>query len=358
MNRNNYCIIMAGGFGSRFWPMSKSDNPKQFVDVMGVGESMLQTTFRRFERICPRENIIIVTGRNYVERVREQLPGLLSYQVLAEPMRRNTAPCVAYAGAIINELNPNANIVVTPSDHAVFGDESFVNNITDALRITAEHPWIITIGARPVNPNSKYGYIQFRDSASLPEMHNLHEVVTFTEKPPIEMARQFIASGEFFWNSGLFVWNLKTLIQAYRDFLPDIAASFFALSCKTSAEELDRIYATSEAISIDFGIMEKANNVHVMEAGYGWSDVETWDSLSNTCVKDSNGNAIVSGNVFTYDVKNCVVHIPAGKTVVLQGMKDYIVAGDEDTLLICKKSAEDRIFKFSSDVELSQILGK
>lgn len=357
MSPNNYCIIMAGGFGSRFWPMSKSDNPKQFVDVMGVGESMLQTTFHRFERICPRENIIIVTGRNYVEKVRQQLPGLLPYQVLAEPTRRNTAPCVAYAGAVISKLNPDANIVVTPSDHAVFGEDRFANNIIDALRITAERPWIITIGARPVNPNTKYGYIQFRDRASLPEAHNLHEVVTFTEKPPIEMARQFIASGEFFWNSGLFVWSLKTLMQAYKDFLPNIAASFFELSDQSSAEELDKVYALSEAISIDFGIMEKAGNVHVMEADFGWSDVETWDSLSNTCVKDADGNAIVSGNVFTYDVKNCVVHLPKDKTLVLQGMRDCIVAGDADTLLICQKSAEERIFKFSSDVELSKILG-
>lgn len=349
---------MAGGFGSRFWPMSKADNPKQFVDIMGTGESMLQTTFRRFEKICPRENIIIVTGQAYEDKVREQLPNLLPYQVLSEPMRRNTAPCVAYAGAIIQELNPDANIVVTPSDHAVFGESKFIDNIVDALSITAKNPWIITIGARPVNPNTKYGYIQFQEKPSLPNMNNLHKVVTFTEKPPIEMARQFIASGEFFWNSGLFVWSLKTLRQAYSEYLPNIANAFFAINNRTQQEEIDRVYSTSQAISIDFGIMEKAPNVHVMEAAFGWSDVETWDSLSNTCIKDPNGNAIVSGNVFAYDVKNCVVHIPADKTVVLQGMKDYIVAGDKDTLLICKKSQEDKIVKFASDVDLKRILGK
>lgn len=356
VNKNNFCIIMAGGFGSRFWPMSKANNPKQFVDVMGTGESMLQNTFHRFERICPRENIIIVTGQLYEERVRQQIPGLKRYQVLTEPTRRNTAPCVAYAASIINTLNPHANIVVTPSDHAVFGEDAFVENITQALQFVAQNPWIITIGARPVNPNTKYGYIQFQESYPVPDAPNLHKVVTFTEKPPIEMAQQFIASGEFFWNAGIFVWSLPTLLQAYRNYLPAIANAFFALTPDTPAVELDRVYSLCESISVDFGIMEKAANVYVMEATFGWSDVETWDSLYGTCTKDDNGNAIVSGNVFAYEVKNCVVHVPSTKTVVLQGMEDYIVAGDEDTLLICRRDQEHRTFKFSSDVDLQQIM--
>ena len=355
MNKNNFCIIMAGGYGSRFWPMSKANNPKQFLDILGSGESMLQTTFRRCERFCPRENIIIVTGELYAEKVRQQIPGLQRYQVLSEPTRRNTAPCVAYAASIIHELNPNANVVVTPSDHAVFGEDSYVRNLEDATTIVQEHDWIITVGVRPTNPNTKYGYIQFGDQPSLPQAHNLHKVITFTEKPPLEMARQFIASGEFFWNTGVFVWRLPVLMKAYETFLPKIARDFFSLGQSASPAELDRTYSLSEAISIDFGIMEKATNVHVMEAAFGWSDVETWDSLYNTGLQDNHGNVVVSGNVMMYDVNNCVVHVPQKMNVVIQGLDNYIVAGDDDTVLICRRDNEDQIFRYASDMELDEL---
>jgi len=346
---------MAGGFGSRFWPICKANNPKQFIDILGNGQSMLQTTFHRFENICPRENIIIVTGELYADRVREQIKGLAPYQVLSEPTRRNTAPCIAFAASIIYHMNPKANIIVTPSDHAVFGQEQFEQDIEQAIAITEKHDYIVTIGVRPTNPNTKYGYIQFAEESALPKMSRLHKIVTFTEKPPLEMARQFIATGEFFWNAGIFVWRLSTLRKAYRQFLPTLAASFFTIRPDTPALELDRIYSLSEAISVDFGIMEHAENVYVLEASFGWSDVESWDSLYNTCQRDSQGNGIISGQVFTYDVTNTVVHVPNDKTVILQGLDNYIVAGDDKTLLICRRTQEDKIVKYASDVELAEL---
>ena len=352
MNRNNYCIIMAGGTESRFWPMSNYSNPKQFIDIFGNGKSMLQTTFERFERICPKENIIIVTGESNAEQVRQQIPDLLDYQVLSEPLRRNTAPCVAYAASIIQELNPQANVIVTPSDHAIINDDLFVQNINKAIEITTQHNWIVTMGVKPAHPNTKYGYIQFAENASLAEVPNLHKVVTFTEKPPIEMAIQFLLTGEFFWNAGIFIWSLPVLIEAYRTYLPSIAETVFGLSSESSNEEILSTYSQIDPISIDNGIMEKAGNVYVMEADFGWSDVETWDSLYQNCPKDTAGNAIAKGNVLLYDCKDCVVHIPNRQTVILQGLEDYIVTANDEVLMVCRKDQEHTIPKYASDYDL------
>ena len=316
---------------------------------------MLQATFQRFENICPRENIIIVTGELYADRVRQQIKGLASYQVLSEPTRRNTAPCIAYAASVIYHLNPKANIIVTPSDHAIFGQENFERDINQALALTEKSDHIVTIGVRPTNPNTKYGYIQFAEEPAFPKADNIHKIITFTEKPPVEMARQFIATGEFFWNAGIFIWRLSTLRRAYRTYLPNIAKSYFSLRSDTPAIEVDRIYSLSEAISVDFGIMEHADNVYVLEASFGWSDVESWDSLYDTCRRDSDGNSLISGNVFAYDVHNTIVHLPSNRTVILQGLAGYIVAGDENTLLVCRRDQEERLAKFASDVELAEL---
>ena len=351
---------MAGGLGSRFWPISNSDTPKQFIDVMGVGKSLLQMTFERFEKFCRREQIVIVTGEHYADQVREQIPSLEPHQVVVEPMRRNTAPCIAYASAIINQRDPEATIIVSPADHAIFKQDKFEADMLQAVDVVGSHDWIITLGAQPTKPETSYGYIQFREQASLENAKNLHKVVTFTEKPPVEMARQFIASGEFFWNAGIFVWRLPILMQAYRDFLPAIAETFFSLGIDTPHEDLERVYAHSEAISVDNGIMEKASNVHVMEAGFGWSDVETWDSLYDVSLRDSHGNAILGGNVFTYNTKNTIVTMPdeKGKTVVVEGLDGYIVAASDDTLMICRRSQEEMAFRFASDVALKELIDK
>lgn len=352
LNPNNFCIIMAGGFGSRFWPICSSTKAKQFIDLMGTGVSMIQRTFERFTEVCLRENIIIVTTREYEDEVRQQIPDLQDYQVLCEPFRRNTAPCIAYAAAVIADINPNANIVVTPSDHAIFGNDNFSRNINDAIVVVDSHDWIVTLGAQPVNPNIKYGYIQFREANLSNTSSRIHKAVTFVEKPPFDMACQFISTGEFLWNAGIFVWRLPVLMDAYRHYLPSLAADFFQLGADTPADKLAEIYTRAEAISVDYGIIEKAENVYVMEADFGWSDVETWDSLFLAMPKDDSGNVLASGNVLTYDTHNCVVHLDPTRYAVIQGLDDYIVAAGPDTLLICPRSQEEQLMKFSSDVEL------
>lgn len=343
---------MAGGFGSRFWPLCSPSMPKQFIDLMGTGVTLIQQTFRRFESICPRENIIIVTTQAHASQVREQIPDLQDHQLLCEPFRRNTAPCIAYAASIINDINPNANIVVSPSDHAIFGDDDFRRNINDAITVANDYDWIVTLGAQPVNPNIKYGYIQFHESRLNYTSSRIHKVVTFMEKPPYDMACQFITSGEFLWNAGIFVWRLPVLIQAFREHLPTIADRFFGLHLDTPAEQLEETYTQAQSISVDYGIMESAKNVYVLESDFRWSDVETWDSLFLATPKDANGNAISSGQVITHDTKNCIIHLDPTKYAVIQGLDNYIVAAGTDTLLICSRDQDEQLIKFHSDVEL------
>ena len=360
LSTHTWTVIMAGGLGSRFWPVSSTDSPKQFLDVMGVGRTMLQLTFERFAQLCPRQQIVVVTGEQYADRVREQLPGLLPYQVLAEPLRRNTAPCVAYAASVVSQIDPEATLVVAPSDLAIFHEDKFIDDLRQAVDTVQRHDWIITLGAQPTRPNTSYGYIQFREQPSLPDARNLHPVVTFTEKPPVDMARQMIASGEFFWNAGIFVWTLPVLRSAYERYLPAVAESFFKLGIVTPWHEVERVYSQCDAVSVDNGIMERADNVHVLAASFGWSDVETWDSLYDVTAHDAQGNAVVSGNVFTYDSRNCLVVMPddAEKTVVLEGLDGYIVAASSDTLMVCRRASEEQVFRFASDVELKKLMDK
>lgn len=355
MNQNNFCIIMAGGFGSRFWPLCDNNNPKQFIDIMGNGQSMLQNTFHRYAQVCPRENIIIVTAEGYGKRVHSQIPDLESYQVLEEPMRRNTAPCVAWAASVIESINPNANVIVTPSDHAIFGDRLFVEKMNKAIDAANRFDWIITVGVRPSNPNTKYGYIQFSKSASCKDIPDLHKVVTFTEKPPIEMARQFIHTGEFFWNAGIFIWRLDVLKEAFSQYLPVVYNTLHGMGADVDRQQLLQNYTRIDSISIDYGIIEKASNVHVLEADFGWSDVETWELLYNASGKDANNNAILAGDVMTYDVKNCLVNAPGvDATIVLQGLDGYIVTANKGVLMVCQRDQQENIARFMTDYELRQ----
>ena len=350
---------MAGGLGSRFWPISTEDTPKQLIDVMGNGQSMLQTTFDRFTQICMHDHIVVVTGEQYYDKVREQLPNLEPWQVLAEPMRRNTAPCIAYAAAIVRERDAEATVIVSPSDHAIFRQDLFVADLKQAVAAAAHNDWIITLGVQPTHPDTSYGYIQFRETPSMPDCDNLHPVVTFTEKPPVEIARQMIASGEFFWNTGLLVWRLPVLLDAYRHYLPDVADLFFRLGSRSHPDDVEYVYSQSEAVSIDHGIMEKADNVHVLAASFGWSDVETWNTLYDASRHDANGNAILGNdNIFFYNTHNCVIAMPneSGKSIVVEGLDGYIVAADSNTLMICRRSSEDLVFKFASDVELKKLI--
>lgn len=354
MNKNNYCIIMAGGIGARFWPLSRQNNPKQFIDILGTGETLIQTTFKRFTTVCPPENIYIVTNEIYKDLVLSQLPLVSEEQVLCEPARRNTAPCIAYANYRILQRNPEANIVVAPSDHIILKEDIFTEVITSALKASAENDWLLTLGIQPSRPDTGYGYIQFEETEVQSHDDRIRKVKTFTEKPQLEMAMQFLASGDFLWNSGIFIWRLKTILAAFDKYLPEVDQLFRGGIGKynTPAEDafIQQTYSVCKSISIDYGVMEKAENVYVLASDFGWSDLGTWGSLYDTRKKDEKGNAVVGQNVMLYDSRNCIVNMPADKLVVLHGLDDFIVVEDEGVLLICRKGDEQQIRQFVNDV--------
>lgn len=349
---------MAGGVGSRFWPMSRTSHPKQFIDILGTGETLIQQTAKRFRKIIPDENIFIVTNETYTGLVREQIPWLKESQIIAEPSRRNTAPCIAYACFKIRQINPDANIVVAPSDHIILNEENFCNVIESALAATAENDWLLTLGIKPSRPDTGYGYIQFREEEVFPGDNRIRKVKTFTEKPALDMARFFIESGDFLWNSGIFIWSLKSIMDAFEKYLPEIRDAFSKGSdlYNTAAEQefIRQTYATCKSISIDYGIMEKAGNVYVLCSDFGWSDLGTWGSLYENRQKDEQGNAIVGKNVIVYDSNNCIVNIPKDKLVVLQGLDDYIVVESGNVLLVCRKQDEQQIRQFVNDVRMNK----
>ena len=353
MNTNNYCVIMAGGIGSRFWPMSRTEQPKQFLDILGTGETLIQQTYNRLKRICPEENIYIVTNDIYRELTFKQLPNLNDEQVICEPSRRNTAPCIAYANFKIAAKNPNANIVVAPADHLILKEEEFVRVINIALDYTANNDALFTLGITPTRPDTGYGYIQF-DTVD----EEIKKVKTFTEKPNLELAKQFIDSGDFCWNSGMFVWSLKSINKAFENLLPTMHQIFSAGEGKynTAEEEafIKDAYSTCKNISIDYGIMEKSKNVHVISADIGWSDLGTWGSIYTHLPLDENKNAVVGKNVMLYESKGNIVNVPKNKLVVLQGLKDYIVVESDNILLVCKKQDEQEIKQFVSDIKLTK----
>lgn len=345
---------MAGGIGSRFWPMSRTSQPKQFIDILGSGETLIQQTFKRFERVCPSENIYIVTNEIYREQIKKQIPHINDEQIVCEPARRNTAPCIAYANYKIHKINPDANIIVAPSDHIILKEDEFVEVISKALEATRENDWLVTLGITPSRPDTGYGYIQFNENTGWEKDERLKKVKTFTEKPVLEMAKSFIESGDFLWNAGIFVWSLKSIMKAFEQHLPEVDSIFKEgiPNYNTKNEEvfIKNAYTVCKNISIDYGVMEKADNVYVLISDFGWSDLGTWGSLYETRNKDVNSNTIVGKNVMTYDTKNCIVNMPKDKLVVLQGLDDYIVVEDNNILLICKKGEEQQIRQFVADV--------
>ena len=346
---------MAGGIGSRFWPMSKTSTPKQFLDILGTGETLIQQTINRFRKICPIENVYVVTNDLYKEQVKEQIPDLEYGQILCEPSRRNTAPCIAYANYKIQSINPNANIVVAPSDHIILKEDVFIDVIESALLAASENDWLISLGIQPSRPDTGYGYIQFDKNIVDTRDERIYKVKTFTEKPELEIAKQFVESGDFLWNAGIFVWSLKSIQKAFSTHLPDVNSIFKdgIEMYNTKNEELfiEQAYSICKNISIDYGVMEKAENVHVLSSDFGWSDLGTWGSLYATREKDENKNTIFGKNVMTYDTKNCIVNVKGDRLVVLQGLDDYIVVDDDDTLLICKKTDEQSIRQIVNDVK-------
>ena len=359
-SKHNFCVIMAGGIGARFWPMSRTSHPKQFIDILGTGETLIQQTYQRFKRICPKENIYIVTNEIYNDLVREQIPELTQQQILLEPSRRNTAPCIAYANYCILARDPDARIVVAPSDHIILNEPLFLQNILSALEAASENDWLLTLGLRPSRPDTGYGYIQYLEGKTnvYPKEKHIKKVKTFTEKPNLELAETFLKCGDFLWNSGIFIWSLKSIMKAFNQFLPEVDILFKQGTGKygTAAEKefINKTYAVCKSISIDYGVMEPATNVYVLAADFGWSDLGTWGSLYENRPRDNNGNTVVGKNVMIYESTNCIVNMPSEKVVVLEGLNDYIVVDSDNVLLVCRKSDEQQIRQYVNDVMLEK----
>lgn len=343
---NQYCIIMAGGVGSRFWPVSRESRPKQFLDILGAGKSFLQQTVERFIKIVPKENIFIVTGANYTAITQEQLPDFHPEQILSEPLRRNTAPCIAYAAYKILNRNPNATMVVTPADHHITNEQDFLQVMQNGLNLAANNDALMTIGLHPTRPETNYGYIQINTGETLSlGVQKVYRVKTFTEKPNAELAKVFVESGEFLWNSGIFIWNVKTICRALSTYLPDVASLFEkgAAAYNTNEEKdfISQTYAQCPGISIDYGIMEKADNVYCFAATFGWSDLGTWISLYAHKAKDKQGNVIDAPENMLYNVSNSVVIASdKQKLIVLRGLTNYLIIDSDDVLLVCPNDDE------------------
>ena len=354
---NTYCVIMAGGIGSRFWPMSTTEKPKQFLDVLGVGKSLLRQTYERLLPVCPPENILVVTNEAYKSLVAQDIPEMLEEHILCEPMRRNTAPCIAFASYKIKAKNPNATILVCPSDHLVLKEEAFTNTMKLAVEQARNNDSLVTLGIKPNRPDTGYGYIQFIEENTHPD-ERVKKVKTFTEKPSLEIAQQFLESGDFYWNSGIFIFNVQTIINSFDEHLHDMHILF--------SEGIGNFYSEGEKsfilktfqqcpnISIDYGVMEKSKSVDVVLADFGWSDLGTWGSLNEQLTKDADGNAVVGKNVNLHDSKDCIIHMHGNQTAVIQGLEDYIVVFANNTLLISKKEKEQDIKGFVNQLKLKK----
>ncbi len=344
---------MAGGVGSRFWPLSRREKSKQFLDILGTGETLIQMTYRRFRDICPAENIYVVTNEDSSETVISQL-GIDADHVLAEPLRRNTAPCIAYGVFRIMSENPEAVIAVAPSDHLIRREDEFRKVMDEAFRFASEHDALLTLGIKPDRPETGYGYIQANTLRPVKGYEDLHKVKAFTEKPALAMAKLFIESGDFYWNSGIFIWKASTILDSYNRHLPDIFHTFNdgrkLFSTPGEKEFITRAYAQCSSISVDYGIMEKADNVYVICTDLGWSDLGTWSSLYLHSEHDRNDNAVLNSKAFTYNSEGNIVSLPQGKVAVIQGLDDYIVIDSGDVLLIVSREQEQNIKLYLEDV--------
>ncbi len=353
---NRYVIIMAGGVGSRFWPLSRKDKPKQFIDILGRGETLLQQTFKRFASICNKDHIFVVTSAEHKNLVEEQLD-INPSNILKEPFRRNTAPCLAYGTFRILRENPEAVVVVTPADHLIIKEEKFCEVLDKAFDFAEKNNALLTLGIKPDRPETGYGYIQADQKKPVKDYENLLRVKTFTEKPDIELARVFLESGDFYWNSGIFIWNTNAILSAFEKYLPDIYSAFNEgkdlFGTEKESKFIGKTYAECKNISIDYGIMEKADNVYVICTDIGWSDLGTWSSLYEHSEIDKKGNLKVRGDIFSYDCRGNILNISPGKVAVIQGMKDFIIVDSDDVLLIVRKDEEQNIKNYLEDVRNS-----
>jgi mannose-1-phosphate guanylyltransferase len=352
MNKHHYVAIMAGGIGSRFWPKSRTSYPKQFLDILNTGKTLIQWTFERYKKFIPVENIYVVTSAEYASIVQEQLPEISAENILSEPSRKNTAPCVAYISFKLHQKDPDASLIVAPSDHMVLDADAFEAVALQALDFAEHLKSFVTLGIKPSYPNTGYGYIQFETAAVA---DNIYKVKTFTEKPNLELAKTFLASGDFLWNAGIFIWQVKHVLKAFEQYQPEMYELFQAEKdhFNTPGEQaaIERIYPLCSNISIDYAIMEKANNVYVIPSSFGWSDLGTWNSAYDNLEKDYLGNAVAGENAMIIDATKCMISAPQEKLLVLQGLDDFIVVDTPDVLLICKKEKEQEIKEYVAEVK-------
>jgi len=343
---------MAGGIGSRFWPLSRTDFPKQFLDILNTGRTLIQSTYDRFTSFVPKENIFIVTTNQYKNIVADQLPDLNVDNILCEPSRKNTAPCIAYISYKLHQLNPDANLICAPADHIILDTPGFKKTCLQALHFTAHIKALVTLGIKPTHPNTGYGYIQYEQQEV---SENVFKVKTFTEKPDKELAKTFISSGDFLWNAGIFVWQVKNIVKAFETFLPEMHDVFDAekdnFATENEKEAIERIYPQCVNISIDYGVMEKADNVYIIPSSFGWSDLGTWASAYDNLEKDYLENAVSGANVMIIDATKNIVHADNGKLILIQGLDDFIVVDTRDVLLICKKDREQEIKEYVAEVK-------
>lgn len=349
---NNYCVILAGGIGSRFWPESRKDMPKQFLDVLGTGYSLIQATFMRIQAICPNENIYVVSHESYKHLIREHLPELPEENIVSEPFRKNTAPAAAYITYKIFAQNPDANLAITPADHLIINEQKFIDTVNKGLDYSARHKVIITLGIRPTRADTGYGYIQYETKEN---EDNIHKVITFTEKPDLNLARTFLKSGDFLWNSGIYIWNVNTFIEAFRAHLSEMAEVFDkGLKYFNTEEEekvIQHIYSQCSSVSIDYGITEKVNNAYTIPSNFGWNDLGTWESAYEHAQKDKNGNALNLNNALIVDSAQNFIKSSKEKLVVVQGLHNYIIVDTEKVLLICERSKEQEIKNYVAEIK-------
>lgn len=348
---HSHLVIMAGGIGSRFWPMSTPERPKQFVDVLGTGRTFIQMTVDRFKGILPPENVWVVTSQAYKDIVAEQLPEVPLGNILLEPCRRNTAPCIAYAAWRIKSIDPKATIVVSPSDHLVLDTPEFQRVVKSAMDFASTSDAIVTLGMKPTRPETGYGYIQTDMSCPSARNKEIYRVDAFREKPDLATAEKYIRKPNMLWNAGIFIWNVSTIVNALRVYAPEINEVFENLlplyGTDKEQEAINENFPKCESISVDYAILEKSEEIYCFPASFGWSDLGTWGSLRENVSRDNNGNAVIGDNVQTYETRDCVIHCSEERRVVVQGLDGYIVAEKDNTLLICKLSEEQRIKQFS-----------
>ena len=352
MGNNNYVAIMAGGIGSRLWPKSRTAKPKQFIDLLNTGKTLIQSTFDRYKSFIPVENIYVVATDEYARIIHEQLPELPKDNIVCEPSRKNTAPCIAYISFKLLQKDPDANLIVAPSDHLIMNEDEFKAIVLQALDFSSHLKALVTLGIKPTYPNTGYGYIQHE---TLEVASNIYKVKTFTEKPDLEIAKAFLESGDFLWNAGIFIWTARSILKALQQFQPEIYEVFDAekeaFNTPKEKEAIERIYSLCTSISIDMAVMEHADNVYVIPSSFGWSDLGSWNSAYENLEKDYLGNAVAGDNVMVIDATKCMISAPGKKLVVLQGLDDCIVIETNDVLLVCKKDKEQEIKEYVAEVK-------